>query len=76
VFANKVAHLALMIVGNYQGQVGFFDLDYITLEDVTADEQALAAIATEASTRATTDGYLGAQYSVRMQLSQGGQQVV
>ncbi|KGG90514.1 hypothetical protein P368_15810 [Comamonas thiooxydans] len=76
VFANKVAHLALMIVGNYQGQVGFFDLDYITLEDVTADEQALAAIATEATTRATTDGYLGAQYSVRMQLSQGGQQVV
>ncbi|WP_428176507.1 host specificity factor TipJ family phage tail protein [Comamonas testosteroni] len=76
VFANKVAHLALMIVGNYQGLVGFFDLDYITLEDVTADEQALAAIATEASTRATTDGYLGAQYSVRMQLSQGGQQVV
>ncbi len=76
VFANKVAHLALMIVGNVQRQVGFFDLDYITLEDVTADEQALAAIATEASTRATTDGYLGAQYSVRMQLSQGGQQVV
>ncbi|BDR08252.1 DUF1983 domain-containing protein [Comamonas thiooxydans] len=76
VFANKVAHLALMIVGNYQGQVGFFDLDYITLEDVTADEQASAAIATEATTRATTDGYLGAQYSVRMQLSQGGQQVV
>lgn len=76
VFANKVAHLALMIVGNYQGQVGFFDLDYITLEDVTADEQALAAIATEATARATTDGYLGAQYSVRMQLSQGGQKVV
>lgn len=76
VFANKVAHLALMIVGNYQGQVGFFDLDYITLEDVTAAEQASAAIATEATTRATTDGYLGAQYSVRMQLSQGGQQVV
>ncbi|KWT67785.1 host specificity factor TipJ family phage tail protein [Comamonas testosteroni] len=76
VFANKVAHLALMIVGNYQGQVGFFDLDYITLEDVTAAEQASAAVATEATARATTDGYLGAQYSVRMQLSQGGQQVV
>lgn len=76
VFANKVAHLALMIVGNYQGQVGFFDLDYITLEDVTAAELASAAVATEATARATTDGYLGAQYTVRMQLSQGGQQVV
>lgn len=65
-----------MIVGNYQGQVGFFDLDYITLEDVTAAELASAAVATEATARATTDGYLGAQYTVRMQLSQGGQQVV
>lgn len=75
-FANKVAHLALMFLGNYSGQVGLCDLDYITLEDVTAAEQASAAVATEATARATTDGYLGAQYTVRMQLSQGGQQVV
>ncbi len=74
--ANKTALLSLMFLGNYNGQVGFCELDYITLEDVTAAEQAAAAIATEATARATTDGYLGAQYSVRMQLSQGGQQVV
>lgn len=74
--ANKTALLSLMFLGNYNGKVGFCELDYITLEDVTAAEQASAAIATEATTRATTDGYLGAQYSVRMQLSQGGQQVV
>ncbi|UUC95600.1 DUF1983 domain-containing protein [Comamonas sp. C11] len=74
--ANKTALLSLMFLGNYNGQVGFCELDYITLEDVTAAEQASAAIATEATARATTDGYLGAQYSVRMQLSQGGQQVV
>lgn len=54
--ANKTAHLSLMFLGNYQGQIGTCDLDYIVLEDVTADEQALAAIATEATARATTDG--------------------
>lgn len=35
-----------------------------------------AALQTEANVRASTDGYLGAQYTVKMQLSQGGKQVV
>lgn len=37
---------------------------------------AVAAIQTEQSVRANETGHLGALYSVRMQLSQGGQQVV
>lgn len=37
---------------------------------------AVAAVQTEQSVRANETGYLGALYSVRMQLSQGGQQVV
>lgn len=37
---------------------------------------AVAAIQTEQSVRANETGYLGAQYTVRMQLGQGGQQVV
>lgn len=37
---------------------------------------ALAAIQTEQSVRANETGHLGAQYTVRMQLGQGGQQVV
>ena len=37
---------------------------------------AVAAIQAEQSVRANETGYLGALYSVRMQLSQGGQQVV
>lgn len=37
---------------------------------------AVAAIQTEQSVRANETGHLGAQYTVRMQLGQGGQQVV
>lgn len=37
---------------------------------------ALAAIQTEQSVRANETGHLGAQYTVRMQLGQGGKQVV
>lgn len=37
---------------------------------------AVAAIQTEQSVRANETGHLGAQYTVRMQLSQGGQQVI
>lgn len=35
-----------------------------------------AAISTEASARATADGYLGAQYTVRVQLTEGGRTVM
>ncbi|MDH1477508.1 phage tail protein, partial [Comamonas thiooxydans] len=51
-------------------------LDDFELSNITDIQTLNAAISSEASVRATTDGYLGAQYSVRMQLSQGGQQVV
>lgn len=51
-------------------------LDDFELSNITDIQTLNAAISSEASARATTDGYLGAQYSVRMQLSQGGQQVV
>lgn len=37
---------------------------------------AVAAIQTEQSVRANETGHLGAQYTVRMQLGQGGQQVI
>lgn len=37
---------------------------------------AVAAVQTEQSVRANETGHLGAQYTVRMQLGQGGQQVV
>ncbi|MDH1765222.1 host specificity factor TipJ family phage tail protein [Comamonas aquatica] len=42
----------------------------------TTANNAVAAIQTEQSVRASETGHLGAQYTVRMQLGQGGQQVV
>lgn len=46
----------------------------ITTAQATANN-AVAAVQTEQSVRATETGHLGAQYTVRMQLSQGGQLV-
>lgn len=47
----------------------------ITTAQATANN-AVAAVQTEQSVRANETGHLGAQYTVRMQLGQGGQQVV
>lgn len=43
-----------------------FQVDFLEIEDINDVSGAYAAVQTEASTRATVDGYLGAQYTVRV----------
>ena len=45
-------------------------------EAMNGIDAAFAALSAEQSVRAAADGHFGAQYTVRMQLGQGGQQVV
>jgi len=56
--ANKVAHVAFIFLGNYSAASGTYELDYITLDDVTDVERVSSDVTTEATARAAADGAL------------------
>ena len=61
-----VKYLQPEFLDNYSGQTGYWDIQGFTIYDVTDTEVVSAAVETEATARAATDGSLLAQYTVKV----------